>query len=174
MVRELESFHPFQGRPSFGRRDFRVRVLSACESFHPFQGRPSFGPGTQKETQQRSRQQVSIPFREDLHSDAADGSKLRPIYVRRFPSLSGKTFIRTIKQLPYRFILARVFPSLSGKTSIRTKVEQGALMEVPVWFPSLSGKTSIRTPRRVFCRPRLYKGVSIPFREDLHSDKSRL
>jgi len=63
-------------------------------SFHPFQGRPPFG--------------------HDL------GINLRPPYSPEFPSLSGKTFIRTI---------FAIFFELRGKSK-----------------------------------------VSIPFREDLHSD----
>ena len=87
-------FHPFQGRPSFGltsktswlgvpskfpslsgktfirtRANQSQRPHSSCRSFHPFQGRPSFG-----------------------HSCIESS---RPCDLIVFPSLSGKTFIRT-------------------------------------------------------------------------------
>ena len=63
-------FHPFQGRPSFGLRklDEFMKILEVA-SFHPFQGRPSFGLPV-----------VATALRD---------------YFRPFPSLSGKTFIRT-------------------------------------------------------------------------------
>ena len=63
-------FHPFQGRPSFGQPSDTVSIIRDRERFHPFQGRPSFGPLK-------------------LHSFA-------PTLEEMFPSLSGKTFIRTM------------------------------------------------------------------------------
>ena len=62
----------------------------------------------------------------------------------KFPSLSGKTFIRTT--LGWAFVKdQRVFPSLSGKTFIRTWIFLDEVRVIP-------------------------ESVSIPFREDLHSD----
>ena len=139
--------------------------------FHPFQGRPPFG---------RPALGRHIFFSRS-----------------RFPSLSGKTSIRTQGCNAQRFgYLPDRFPSLSGKTSIRTILKLFYLAYGPRRFPSLSGKTSIRTG--VFCesqgsrrrfgfhpfqgRPPFgqvgakkvdqldRKMVSIPFREDLHSD----
>ena len=87
-------FHPFQGRPPFGH--FRVRVIENCKryGFHPFQGRPPFGreikearrafcmppfPSLSGKSSIRTQSSdklptirvpgVSIPFREELHSD---------------------------------------------------------------------------------------------------------
>ena len=117
--RRPASFHPFQGRPSFGREVLKEAVrrkLGLC--FHPFQGRPSFG-------------------QEDIDA-VANELKVE------FPSLSGKTFIRTL-QWHSRERYSRMFPSLSGKTFIRTRC-------------------NTIDPRR------LQSEVSIPFREDLHSD----
>ena len=62
-------------------------------SFHPFQGRPSFGLDTSKSIVYEFR--VSIPFREDLHSDTYKVHGFNPLQEEMFPSLSGKTFIRT-------------------------------------------------------------------------------
>ena len=88
-------FHPFQGRPPFGHRVSKITPEQARQSFHPFQGRPPFGrlktnafiPGDEEtlfpslsgKTSIRTPRriyhfqprgpEVSIPFREDLHSD---------------------------------------------------------------------------------------------------------
>ena len=138
------SFHPFQGRPLFGRPIRYIltnRIRRRC--FHPFQGRPLFGLLTVGSYYPRRQQQ--------------------------FPSLSGKTSIRTGENHQKGHRTQERFPSLSGKTSIRT--DQGnsycqrgiLLVSIPfredlysdsqltkqqasqLRFPSLSGKTSIRT-----------------------------
>ena len=64
-------------------------------SFHPFQGRPLFGHRGKRSNEGGDTVPVSIPFREDLYSDTpckkGTGVSLGPV----FPSLSGKTSIRT-------------------------------------------------------------------------------
>ena len=88
-------FHPFQGRPSFGLREFDAVRYTGTESFHPFQGRPSFGP----------RAKIVVTEKGTI----------------KFPSLSGKTFIRTFRDFIQILRAAwEMFPSLSGKTFIRT------------------------------------------------------
>ena len=62
------------------------------------------------------------------------------------------------------------FPSLSGKTSIRTGTVAKAFFWVIYVFPSLSGKTSIRTKSQQSGCVLILDEVSIPFREDLYSD----
>ena len=49
-------------------------VLNLLErrSFHPFQGRPSFGPLFEVNDPDMEKVKVSIPFREDLHSDRTE------------------------------------------------------------------------------------------------------
>ena len=97
-----------------------VRALIANgASFHPFQGRPPFGQQTRLRQKSVSRQQVSIPFREDLHSDK-DFRKILEKAKSMFPSLSGKTSIRTLVWDDSPHLVEKKFPSLSGKTSIRT------------------------------------------------------
>ena len=62
------SFHPFQGRTLFGHGQNSYRVFSpAYKGFHPFQGRALFGPWGRGAG--RPQAKVSIPFREELHSD---------------------------------------------------------------------------------------------------------
>ena len=115
--------------------------------------------------------EVSIPFREELHSDDQLDRKVVRELEKWFPSLSGKSSIRTqagwpscdgrlgCVSIPFRedlysdkqidvsktLVYEFRFPSLSGKTFIRTvkvkQVEEGRFL-----FPSLSGKTFIRTP----------------------------
>ena len=62
------------------------------------------------------------------------------------------------------------FPSLSGKTFIRTQIYHVAYGPRASEFPSLSGKTFIRTAAREIAKETKRFKVSIPFREDLHSD----
>ena len=97
----LPGFHPFQGRPSFGpgktprqtrrmvlvsipfREDLHSDDNSAIPAdsnplgcFHPFQGRPSFGHVELIKDFKKITDGVSIPFREDLHSDLAEFIKI--------------------------------------------------------------------------------------------------
>ena len=90
-------FHPFQGRAPFGLQvltklpvtltgdvsiPFReelhsdkaeVPTIDAIinDSFHPFQGRAPFGPSARPANIAKPARIVSIPFREELHSDRA-------------------------------------------------------------------------------------------------------
>ena len=62
-------FHPFQGRPLFGRRIKGKMIKNKSLSFHPFQGRPLFGHAFSAGMVTPPTCVVSIPFREDLYSD---------------------------------------------------------------------------------------------------------
>ena len=122
------SFHPFQGRPLFGPLHLSPYEPEQQDSFHPFQGRPLFGP------------------------EMVD--RFYWLHNFRFPSLSGKTSIRTyekIAEMVDRFYW--LFPSLSGKTSIRTEFKKILKVAAQVQFPSLSGKTSIRTSLTLYATP---------------------
>ena len=68
------------------------------------------------------------------------------------------------------YVRLKMFPSLSGKTSIRTWTSDEDLFVRIDVFPSLSGKTSIRTTDQPVKGKREIVKVSIPFREDLYSD----
>ena len=192
-----QCFHPFQGRPSFGlgSRDLRARILSAC--FHPFQGRPSFGPDANIQTTP-IHPECFHPFQGRPSFGHLQNIIRQAIVERLFPSLSGKTFIRTFVKRCFGVSGRLRFPSLSGKTFIRTnagpaRVAQGThsvsipfredlhsdfvffagSCTSPCKFPSLSGKTFIRTRYRVANPAAKGEQVSIPFREDLHSDSRR-
>ena len=113
---------------------------------------------------------VSIPFREDLYSDWRF-----PIlhWTFRWPSFhpfQGRPLFGHADDGLLSSITFRLFPSLSGKTSIRTSYVYSDSAEDITGFPSLSGKTSIRTRIRQNCDQKRRQIVSIPFREDLYSD----
>ena len=214
-------FHPFQGRPSFGRLLKRAKEIHQETSFHPFQGRPSFGP-TEKNCDLDSMLQlfpslsgktfirtedkresslerlffVSIPFREDLHSDDIEEQIENMLETDGFHPFQGRPSFGLLSTLRLSPKDQRLFPSLSGKTFIRTvgiKMRKNkpkhngfhpfqgrplfGLLPVTViltaemdMFPSLSGKTSIRTYLLNRAKRECESAVSIPFREDLHSD----
>ena len=96
-------FHPFQGRPSFGHFPNRCRCRMLLRlSFHPFQGRPLFGL-------------IGYAFPVEPEEE-------------EFPSLSGKTSIRTrihllpektagvVVSIPFREDLySDIWPRLEGE-----------------------------------------------------------
>ena len=88
-----------------------------------------------------------------------------------FHPFQGRPLFGLIGLNPEKGPINQMFPSLSGKTSIRTFLRwiwKG--IKVLGRFPSLSGKTSIRTLSTVFHLQPKDRKVSIPFREDLYSD----
>ena len=165
-------FHPFQGRPSFGQVAEKLGVSpQTVRSFHPFQGRPSFGPQEDVQEAQkivgrfpslsgktfirtlrrlsselRQISQVSIPFREDLHSDPLKFIHFHQLRMKRFHPFQGRPSFGQSEAFYNLCLVTHVFPSLSGKTFIRT-LSQGGVTLHPGFY------------------------VSIPFREDLHSDR---
>ena len=139
----VKSFHPFQGRPLFGhvvweegggysntfpslsgKTSIRTRHSSNRHDlklrFPSLSGKTSIRTKRQFQPICINKKVVSIPFREDLYSDEIR-FLCRELYNSlRFPSLSGKTSIRTLKKEAANLVAAALFPSLSGKTSIRT------------------------------------------------------
>ena len=139
---------------------------------------------------------VSIPFREDLHSDSgtqqSHGKRHTPSFhpfqgrpsfglnpctgcchpvLSQFPSLSGKTFIRTIITDPRQVATRVTFPSLSGKTFIRTRILLAA-RKVAEETVSIPFREDLHSDKKVYENTKTLRiHVSIPFREDLHSDK---
>ena len=145
-----ECFHPFQGRPLFGLLELFYIAFGPRSCFHPFQGRPLFGQLQLVQTDQIKTEVVSIPFREDLYSDSNCGSESR-------------------NQRPERF------PSLSGKTSIRTRGAGGCdQMTSSASFHPFQGRPLFGRGLSLINFYPMAIMVSIPFREDLYSDSAHL
>ena len=138
------SFHPFQGSALFGPIKLVPSDSHTTYGFHPFQGSALFG----RKQHFRPHKIVWLGFH------PFQGSALFGLHRR--PGWTG---------LPIH-----PFPSLSGKTSIRTLAVVGSLIARGWMFPSLSGKTSIRTEIERQTKTLRIHPVSIPFREDLYSD----
>ena len=169
--------------------------LNTC--FHPFQGRPLFGPQSTRADFRVRILRVSIPFREDLYSDQGLRGLRRLHEKNGFHPFQGRPLFGLEVYKIRVHIFRLTFPSLSGKTSIRTSLKRSSksrkictsfhpfqgrplfgqdnkvleLLLTGGGFPSLSGKTSIRTEPPKPERRRSKPQVSIPFREDLYSDK---
>ena len=89
--------------------------------FHPFQGRPLFGQLSKTEAVVAYPVRVSIPFREDLYSDGTRGLNRLSFFSRGFHPFQGRPlFGRRLYLIQNPQKASFWFPSLSGKTSIRT------------------------------------------------------
>ena len=143
-------------------------------SFPSLSGKTSIRTEGGRVLKSRAQGSVSIPFREDLYSDVRDSFLNCFVKLEQFPSLSGKTSIRTIeRRVQHTCDWTGSFHPFQGRPLFGPiKLTKGDVVII-FQFPSLSGKTSIRT-RHWLCilggRP---PRVSIPFREDLYSDRSR-
>ena len=142
-----DGFHPFQGRAPFGQEKYNPGGVEPPGSFHPFQGRAPFG-----QTYGRS-------------SNCSSPSSFHP-FQGRAPFGQSVLLNQQTKS-------CLMFPSLSGKSSIRTDFIKILKAAIEIEFPSLSGKSSIRTKNSE--NSSIYAGrrVSIPFREELHSDRGK-
>ena len=65
---------------------------------------------------------VSIPFREDLYSDVLLIDWYQSAGILGFHPFQGRPLFGHIKELEYVILRTEQFPSLSGKTSIRTSL----------------------------------------------------
>ena len=192
---KVPCFHPFQGRPLFGPKTYKVHRFNPLQEFPSLSGKTSIRTDNTAKLMLEVYHVVSIPFREDLYSDHAQSSStvlsLRKVSIpfredlysdsgcvlildewdkARFPSLSGKTSIRTICQNRCSGSGSNLFPSLSGKTSIRTRTRILAACERYGYrFHPFQGRPLFGLRVRVLNNCKTF-GVSIPFREDLYSD----
>ena len=143
-------FHPFQGRPSFGRKQDESNKANWHKQFPSLSGKTFIRTWRIDFKLKTRSKRVSIPFREDLHSDyRLYSATYKARYVSFHPFQGRPSFGRYVYRRPPR-------PG------------------VPGWFPSLSGKTFIRTYYKRSSSKRKFSLVSIPFREDLHSDLKKL
>ena len=116
---------------------------------------------------------VSIPFREDLHSDRTTGLISMFVVCLRFHPFQGRPSFGLTRVTDGKGVVELMFPSLSGKTFIRTIYQrfQGIRNIADVSIPfreDLHSDCDFFNPSTGCCHP-----VSIPFREDLHSDIQR-
>ena len=118
-TRRCICFHPFQGRPLFGLSGFFDAEVKEVECFHPFQGRPLFGLRCDAQVVGLIPE-VSIPFREDLYSDFSIRISLQVNSSASFHPFQGRPLFGRLHQVYYCAPDRVRFPSLSGKTSIRT------------------------------------------------------
>ena len=141
------------------------------KSFHPFQGRPPFGQEVKACAGRAQAEGVSIPFREDLHSDTVTAYTLRHTKLLSFHPFQGRPPFGQIVGNNATIILKLFcFHPFQGRPPFGQWVDSVPLDPEAKKFPSLSGKTSIRTETCVLCHLFPFNLVSIPFREDLHSD----
>ena len=91
----IQGFHPFQGRPLFGQVGAKKVDQLDRKMFPSLSGKTSIRTNHPRNTPQTRLHGVSIPFREDLYSDVFSKFILGGDGDPAFPSLSGKTSIRT-------------------------------------------------------------------------------
>ena len=138
-------FHPFQGRPSFGlpkycnieflvRPEFPslsgktfIRTWIIWENSPTNQAnvsipfREDLHSDRYRRSNKRSQNKVSIPFREDLHSDSVSQDTSSGKQTRRFHPFQGRPSFGHRQVCHSKKVRYQVFPSLSGKTFIRTR-----------------------------------------------------
>ena len=193
------SFHPFQGRPLFGHVLKAILCCLRSKQFPSLSGKtsirtgsserrniqshssfPSLSGKTSIRTQQLLLARIEVPpdrfhpFQGRPLFGRVLGQILQALYEERFPSLSGKTSIRTSSSARTDGFTRLSFPSLSGKTSIRTIQEhpEGAII-IGYGFHPFQGRPLFGQVSKAEFPFNLMEGVSIPFREDLYSDQSK-
>ena len=102
--KDFISFHPFQGRPLFGLARNGKTVVQVAKEFPSLSGKTSIRTSVPERRNKFHSESVSIPFREDLYSDRSEGSHKTTQFSDLFPSLSGKTSIRTKLECPVSVI----------------------------------------------------------------------
>ena len=163
-------FHPFQGRPLFGLVGPDGRVYPVVRGFHPFQGRPLFGRGRNIGRWPCGHGRVSIPFREDLYSDQKRIRLINRIRYCSFHPFQGRPLFGLIRQVDPESEDVKGFHPFQGRPSFghENYKAQIANLEEQVSIPfreDLHSDVYVTLTRRL-----TMKYVSIPFREDLHSD----
>ena len=124
--RQLLDFHPFQGRAPFGLTGQFVSYQREFREFPSLSGKSSIRTAWYGHKDPDAGFYVSIPFREDLYSDTfATGLRVIPC-IPRFHPFQGRPSFGPYKVHGFNPSTEEVqFPSLSGKTFIRT----GGLIE---------------------------------------------
>ena len=142
---EAVGFHPFQGRPLFGHSVYAFRDMVKILSFHPFQGRPLFG-------------RIVLM-----------NSAMMP--QPGFPSLSGKTSIRTGRTVT-PCMECDYFVSIPFREDLYSdrEVDRMERKSIIQGFHPFQGRPLFGLARSYYNGCERVYIVSIPFREDLYSD----
>ena len=120
-ARELRiGFHPFQGRPSFGPERGADIMDRKQFAFPSLSGKTFIRTNEVFGSQFYYRPPVSIPFREDLHSDMCRSFVRSSLSFGRFHPFQGRPSFGQAVIEGYSPRRRQQFPSLSGKTFIRT------------------------------------------------------
>ena len=139
--------------------------------FHPFQGRPLFGLPTALEGMRPAIIAVSIPFREDLYSDSFEEYQAKWLETLSFHPFQGRPLFGQAKKVDAENAELLLFPSLSGKTSIRTHYQGPAISRARLCcFHPFQGRPLFGLGFAFPAPEQKEEEVSIPFREDLYSD----
>ena len=171
-IRGNKSFHPFQGRPSFGLAAWKDLLSILKRAFPSLSGKTFIRTLRTNHRRNRDRGKVSIPFREDLHSDRAIAQK--SVQIRDAVSIPFREDLHSdiSEFMKILEVTKTSFHPFQGRPSFGQGRQAYSVRREINRFPSLSGKTFIRTEKIAEMVDRFY-WVSIPFREDLHSDQGR-
>ena len=199
-ILQQAGFHPFQGRAPFGQDFVGILRVAKRIGFHPFQGRAPFGLLLKLFHIAFGPRSCFHPFQGRAPFGLDEIYEASRYYVEKFPSLSGKSSIRTFigyitsdvamaeVSIPFREelhsdnakCLTKSLPSSQSFHPFQGRAPFGLHSDLAVSnagdvissFPSLSGKSSIRTQGESASLFFHAKIVSIPFREELHSDNN--
>ena len=144
MARESSSFHPFQGRPPFGLEELKKGGEEIEKKFPSLSGKSSIRTSDQGSNTNGTRRHGFHPFQGRAPFGLLTGGSYYPRRQQRFHPFQGRPSFGRQMAVCKRSSRPSKFPSLSGKTSIRTEFITDPRGRVHT-FPSLSGKTSIRT-----------------------------
>ena len=145
---ELKSFHPFQGRPLFGPKTYKINPHTPSAEFPSLSGKTSIRTHGFRQLTQERFSHVSIPFREDLYSDKQIEQETKTFKIHRFHPFQGRPLFG-----PLRI------------HSFQPPVED-------IGFHPFQGRPLFGPLRLHPFEPEDSEMVSIPFREDLYSDDS--
>ena len=163
-------FHPFQGRAPFGLANKGMIFYCPICKFPSLSGKSSIRTNLGRRRRPSKHQSVSIPFREDLHSDIEFSVSPSDLPTYGFHPFQGTPSFGHRDRRQAGCICQLCFHPFQGRPSFGRRMAECMASSAKFGFPSLSGKTSIRTTLVAAVLRSVRSTVSIPFREDLYSD----
>ena len=144
------------------------------EAFPSLSGKTSIRTNAERSRTVTSNILVSIPFREDLHSDDNVAKSQKAKKPAEFPSLSGKTSIRTetrtLRLHAFEPLVSIPFREDLHSDAMNQPQKKSRLRQS---FHPFQGRPPFGREKSTYPRVTRKGSVSIPFREDLHSDSHR-